>query len=131
MGLIADSSIVVGGERKGQTAVGLLSDIRAAFGPDDIALSVVSVMELEHGIWRARNAEQAAGRQTFLDDLFAAVPIHPLTFSIARLAARIDGESRRKGIQIPFQDLVIGATALKFGYAIATTNLRHFQMIRI
>jgi tRNA(fMet)-specific endonuclease VapC len=107
----------------------LLSDIRAAFGPDDIALSVVSVMELEHGIWRARNAGQAAGRQTFLDDLFGAVPIHPLTFSIARLAARIDGESRRKGIQIPFQDLVIGATALEFGYAVATSNLRHFRMI--
>jgi hypothetical protein len=74
------------------------------------------VIELEHGIWRARTAEQAAGRQTFLDDLFGAVPVHPLTFSIARLAARIDGESRRKGIQIPFQDLAIGATALEFGY---------------
>lgn len=30
---------------------------------------------------------------------------------------------------IPFQDLVIGSTALEFGYAAATANIRHFRMI--
>jgi predicted nucleic acid-binding protein len=30
---------------------------------------------------------------------------------------------------IPFQDLVIGATALEFDCAVATHNARHFQMI--
>jgi predicted nucleic acid-binding protein len=63
------------------------------------------------------------------EDLFAAVPIHPLTFEIARRAARIDGESRRIVALIPFQDLVIGATALEFGYTVATANVRHFRMI--
>jgi predicted nucleic acid-binding protein len=72
---------------------------------------------------------QAANRQKFFDDLFAAVPTHPLTFGIARRAARVDGESRRNGVVIPFQDLVIGVTALEFGYAVATSNVRHFQMI--
>jgi hypothetical protein len=42
MGLIADSSIVIGGERTGRTAASLLAEIRAAFGPDDIALSVIT-----------------------------------------------------------------------------------------
>jgi predicted nucleic acid-binding protein len=58
-----------------------------------------------------------------------AVPAHPLTFGIARRAARIDGESKRRGVVIPFQDLVIGVTALEFDYAVATTNGRHFRMI--
>jgi len=89
----------------------------------------VSVIELEHGIWRAKNAEQAARRQKFFDDLFAVVPVYPLTFDIARRAARIDGESKRDGIVIPFQDLVIGVTALEFDYAVATGNVRHFRMI--
>lgn len=52
-----------------------------------------------------------------------------MTFEIARRAARIDGESKQKGIAIPFQDLVIGVTALEFGYAVATMNVRHFEMI--
>ena len=72
---------------------------------------------------------QAGRRQNFFNDLFAAVPTYPLTFDIARRAARIDGESRRSGVVIPFQDLVIGATALEFDYAVATHNARHFQMI--
>jgi predicted nucleic acid-binding protein len=52
-----------------------------------------------------------------------------LTFGIARRAARIDGEAKRKGVVIPFQDLVIGVTALEFDYSVATTNVRHFHMI--
>lgn len=47
-----------------------------------------------------------------MSDLFQAVPVYPLTFEIARLAARIGGEAQRKGAAIPFQDLVIGVTAL-------------------
>jgi predicted nucleic acid-binding protein len=129
MGLILDSSAVIAGERKGRTAAGLLADIELVLGKEAIALTTVSVIELEHGIWRAKDAAQANWRRKFFEDLFAAVPIYPLTFDIARRAARIDGESKRKGIVIPFQDLVIGVTALEFGYAVATANVRHFQMI--
>jgi len=129
MGLILDSSVVIARERKGQSALDLLTSIRTEIGPEAIALSTVSVIELEHGVWRAKNAEQANRRRRFFDDLFAAVAIYPLTFDIARLAARIDGESRRNGVMIPFQDLVIGVTALEFGYAVATANVRHFRLI--
>jgi predicted nucleic acid-binding protein len=129
MGLILDSSVIIAGERRRQSAEELLAAIRANLGQDAIALATVSVIELEHGIWRAKDVAQAANRQKFFDDLFAAVPTYPLTFSIARRAARIDGESRRRGVAIPFQDLVIGVTALEFDYAVATTNSRHFQMI--
>jgi len=51
-----------------------------------------------------------------------AVPVYPLTFEIARLAARIGGEAQRKGAAIPFQDLVIGVTALQFNYAVANSE---------
>jgi predicted nucleic acid-binding protein len=129
MGVILDSSVVIAGERKGQSAADLLAGIEAILGPEAIALTTVSVIELEHGIWRAKDAAQAERRRKFFADLFAAVPIYPLTFDIAHRAARIDGESRRKGAVIPFQDLVIGVTALEFGYAVATANTRHFRMI--
>lgn len=120
---------MIAGERRGQSAADLLASIRNSLGSEPVALTTVSVIELEHGIWRAKDAAQADRRQKFFNDLFAAVPIYPLTFDIARRAARIDGESRRKGAVIPFQDLVIGVTALEFDYAVATVNVRHFQMI--
>jgi predicted nucleic acid-binding protein len=30
---------------------------------------------------------------------------------------------------IPFADLLIGATAIHFGYGVGMRNLRHFQML--
>jgi tRNA(fMet)-specific endonuclease VapC len=129
MGVILDSSTVIAGERKGQLVADLLAGVRLHLGPEPIALCTVSVIELEHAIWRARDAAQMDRRRRFLEDLFAVVPIHPLTFEIARRAARVDAESKKKGSAIPFQDLIIGVTALEFGYAVATLNVRHFEMI--
>ncbi len=129
MGLILDSSSVIASERKWQSAANLLFSLREKIGPELIAISVVSVVELEHGIWRAKDERQARERQKFFNDLFAAVPIYPLTFQIARRAARIDGEARREDVVIPFQDLIIGVTALEFEYSVATLNVRHFQLI--
>ena len=37
--------------------------------------------------------------------------------------------SQAKGIRIPLADLLIGATALELGYAVATHNVRHFERI--
>jgi predicted nucleic acid-binding protein len=129
MGVILDSSAVIAGERKGRTAAELLATLRATIGPGPIAISTVSVIELEHGIWRANDNAVFARRKRFFDDLFDVVPAYPLTFEIARLAARIDAEAKAKGMAIQFQDLVIGVTALEFGYAVATLNVRHFAMI--
>ena len=57
------------------------------------------------------------------------MPVYPFTRQIAFLAGRIDGERQSRGVKIPFPDLLIGVTALHFGYAIGTRNLRHFQMV--
>lgn len=129
MGLILDSSAVVAIERKGRSILDLLTNIRAKVGTEPIAISTVSVVELGCGIWRAKDPAQGLRRRKFLDDLFAAVPSYPLTFEIAQRAARISGEAGQQGVVIPFQDLLIGSTALEFDYGVATHNLRHFQLI--
>ena len=48
---------------------------------------------------------------------------------MAQFAAKVDADARQLGREIPFTDLLIGATALHFGYAVGTRNLRHFQMV--
>ena len=54
MGLILDSSLAISAERRKMPVEGLLAEIDAVAGPTEVALSVVSVMEFEHGIWRAQ-----------------------------------------------------------------------------
>jgi predicted nucleic acid-binding protein len=129
MGLILDSSVAITAERRSLPVEGLLAAIRGKIGPTEIALSVLSVMELEHGIWRAKDEMQAKRRRRFVEDLIGNVPIYPITTELARKAGRIDAQQQAKGICIAFPDLLIGVSALELGYAVGTSNLRHFRMI--
>jgi predicted nucleic acid-binding protein len=45
------------------------------------------------------------------------------------LAGQIQGEQADKGLNIAFEDLLIAATALQLGHGVATSNIRHFQVI--
>jgi len=129
MGLILDSSVAIAGERRMLPAEGMLAAIREIAGPEDIGLSVISVMELEHGIWRAKEPGRASRRRQFLEDLISNIPVYPITTELARKAGRIDAEQQAQGVSIAFQDLLIGVTALDLGYAVVTHDVRHFGMI--
>ena len=129
MGLVLDSSVLIASERKAQPVSELLAAIRASTGITEILLSAVSVIELEHGLWRANTPELVQQRRIYLDGIFAAIPVEPFNKEMGQLAARIDAEARKQGAVIPFADLQIGVTALHFGYAIGTLNARHFQLI--
>lgn len=54
---------------------------------------------------------------------------NPVSLEIAQLAGKIEGEQAAQGIAIPFEDLVIGATALYLGFDVATLNTKHFSLI--
>jgi predicted nucleic acid-binding protein len=129
MGLILDSSVLIAAERKGQTVGQLLKQVVGAMGDQETALSSIALVELVHGIHRADTPQRRSGRESFIQELLADVPVYPFTQPIAFLAGRIDGEQQSQGVKIPFQDLLIGATALHLGYTVVTGNSRHFQMI--
>ena len=129
MGLILDSSVLIAAERKARPVSELLAAIRVSTGLTEILLSAVSVIELEHGLWRANTRQLAQRRRIYLDGIFAAIPVEPFTKEMGQLAAKIDAEARKQGTVIPFADLQIGTTALHFEYAIGTLNMRHFEMI--
>jgi tRNA(fMet)-specific endonuclease VapC len=129
MGLILDSSVLIAEERKGQTARQALTQISAYTGENRIAVSVITVMEMAHGLVRANTAERKASRQQFLTNVMQAIPVHPVTVSIALRAGRIDGENTAVGIRLAISDLLIGVTALEIGYSVLTANVRHFQMV--
>lgn len=129
MGLILDSSVVIAAERRGHTIRQILEQIKAAYGEIDIGLSVVTIAELMHGAYRAKDAAHKRRRLAFIDRLCSDVPVHPVTVEIARRVGRIEGEQAAQGIVIAFEDLAIGVTALYLGFDVAILNVRHFQRI--
>jgi tRNA(fMet)-specific endonuclease VapC len=129
VGIILDSSVIISAERKGHSVRQILEKVQAIHGETEIGLSVVTIAELVHGAYRAQTQIQKQHRLEFIERLCQDVPVHPMTLAIARLVGRIEGEQQAKGIQLAFEDLVIGVTALQLGYAVLTLNVRHFQLI--
>ena len=66
MGLILDSSVLITAERQGQNARQMFSAIARTAGETEIALSVVTLIELAHGAARADTAQRKAKRQQFI-----------------------------------------------------------------
>jgi predicted nucleic acid-binding protein len=108
IGLILDSSVLIKAERRGQNARQMLAAIACTAGNIDIAISVVTLIELAHGAARADTAARKAKRQS-------ALPIHPVTITVALRVGQIDGENQAKGVRLSLciADLLIGVTALE------------------
>ena len=91
MGLILDSSAAVDAERRGMNARQLLISIREQTGDDEVAVSVITLLELVHGVVRSDGQERRDKRQRFLDELMSVLPPRAVTAPVALRAGRIDG----------------------------------------
>jgi tRNA(fMet)-specific endonuclease VapC len=120
---------LIAAERRSAPISEVLKSVRESAGMEDILISAISVIELEHGLWRANTPEVARHRRIYLDGIYFAIPVQPFTKEMGQLAARIDAGARKSGVVIPFADLQIGVTALHLGYGVGTLNPRHFGMI--
>jgi predicted nucleic acid-binding protein len=127
VGLILDSSAVIDAERAGETAYQMVE--RMGAGEVALAVSVITVFEMAHGVYRANSDKRQRNRQRFLDDLLTGMPVQPVTIAVALRAGQIDGFLQANGERVALADLLIGATALELGYAVATHNVKHFEKI--
>jgi predicted nucleic acid-binding protein len=128
VGIVLDSSVLIGAERAGQNPRAVIEDLVVKLGDTEATLSIITLVELAQGIERAESAARQTGRERFIEELLKEIPVEPITVPIAFRAGKIDG-SMAKGLTIPLGDLLIGVTALELGYAVVTHNIRHFQMI--
>jgi len=129
LGLILDTSIIITGERRGRSVPQILAQVRDTWGETEIGLSAVTIAELTHGIQRARLQAQRERQRAFVDEVMATVRVHPVSAAIAQRAGAISGQAAEQGLTLPFEDLLIGATALDLGFEVATHNVRHFERI--
>jgi predicted nucleic acid-binding protein len=69
MGVILDSSVLIAGERRGETVKQVIQRVLAAYGEAESALSAISVIELTHGIYRAKTDADRDQRIAFTEEL--------------------------------------------------------------
>jgi tRNA(fMet)-specific endonuclease VapC len=129
MGLVLDTSVLIAAEREKRPVSRVLASLSASLAETEFLLSSITVMELEHGYHRARSPQLAAHRRKYLDEVLDILPVESFTREMAVLAAQIDADMKAGGLVIATADLLIGVTALRYGYAVGTRNIRHFRMI--
>ncbi len=125
MGLLIDSSVLVAAERERIH----FQSVFAGSADEPLAISVITVSEMLHGIQRARTIEQAERRQQFVSFLLELFPVIPIDLEVARHHARIWAELQARGEMIGAHDLLIAASALAFGYSVMTFNISEFARV--
>jgi tRNA(fMet)-specific endonuclease VapC len=129
MGILVDSTFFIAAERRKMNAHQTLESLDTDFPDQPVAISVLTLLELAHGVQRSDNVERAQLRQVFLDHITSALDVYPVSPAVALRAGTLTGSLMRKGIQVATADLLIGVTALELGYSLLTKNLRHFTLI--
>jgi len=95
--------------------------------PRRLATSVVCVFELRYGAVRQPEAERLW--QRIVREVLSRVRILPLGENEALRAGDLLALLASRGAVIGIEDVLIGATALSEGLAVATRNVRHFSRI--
>jgi len=129
VGVVLDSTVWIAAERRRLTVTQTIDELRSTLRDDFVVLSSMSAAELIDGVWRARTHQARAQREEFVEEILVRIPVQLVTLRIARIMGRVDATVRLSGQSIPTADLIIGATALDLGFAIATSNVRHFKML--
>ena len=85
-------------------------------------------MELSTGVDSAPESKRARLAE-WLEALLSsgAVRVLPIDEAVGRVAGRLRARTVRTGHTRPLEDLLIGATALAHGAALATRNVRDFE----
>jgi predicted nucleic acid-binding protein len=124
-----DSTVWIAAGRRRRSVLDTLDSLRSRLGDEAVTIAVMTAAELIHGAWRASPPATRARREDFVEEIFARVPVHPLSLRIARIIGRIDAMTRSAGKTIPTADLIIGETAMDLGFSVATANERHYRLI--
>ena len=123
MGLMVDTNVFIYFEKRQQSL-----DF-AAWGSDEVFISVITVSELLTGVHRANTEERRLRRSTFVEAVISGIRVLNFTVAAARLHAEIHSELAGKGQVIGAHDLIISATACCHGLALLTANVTEFSRV--
>jgi tRNA(fMet)-specific endonuclease VapC len=124
MAIILDTDVIIRGEKGNFDLVGWL----AAQTGQEFEIAAITIAELWHGIERATGSHRAK-RERYLRIIVERLEAIPYTEATALVHARIWASLESSGDMIGSQDLILAATALERGSAVATFNRRHFAQV--
>jgi tRNA(fMet)-specific endonuclease VapC len=122
--IILDADVIIRGEKN-------IFDLRRwleSRAEDRFEVAAITIAELWHGVERASGAHRI-GRQKYLEAVVAVLPIIAYTEETAYFHARIWSTLEASGKVIGAYDVIVAATALQRGSAVATFNRRHFSQV--
>lgn len=104
----------------------LVARIRES-SPLELAIASITRLEIEYGLKINSDAERRIGK--VLRDFCNSIEILSFDIGCADRAADIRASLKRRGKPIGAFDLLIGATALRHGLVLVTSNTREFERI--
>jgi len=125
MGLMLDASVLVAAERHALSLGALLRSVAT----EPVGIAALTASELLHGCHRAADPGTRARRFAFVEALLDRVPVYAFGLAEARRHADLWAGIAREGSLIGAHDMIIGATALARGHALATLNEREFRRL--
>ena len=125
MGLILDTSVLVAAERRTLSLGALLDSVAG----EPVGIAALTASELLHGCHRAADAGTRARRFAFVEALLDRIPVYEFGLGEARRHAELWAALAREGSLIGAHDMLIGASALARGAALATLNERDFRRV--
>ena len=96
--------------------------------PGDLAISVITEMEVEYGI--ARRPSLAARTKTAMRDLMNLLQMLPFEREDAKTAGQLRVELHAAGTPLGAYDLLLAATARRRGLRFVTHNTSEFARVR-
>jgi tRNA(fMet)-specific endonuclease VapC len=95
--------------------------------PVDIAVSVITVMELRYGL--LINPQRAQKVEPAIASFLASVAILPFNIAEVEQAAQIRATLKSQGQPIGAYDVLIAATDLQYNLLMVTANQREFDRV--
>ena len=124
MAIILNADVIIKGERGS-------FDLRTwlAFQSDtELQVASITVAELWHGVERA-SLPHRLRRERYIRSVIEKLAVLSYTESTALRHAQIWATLETSGRMIGPYDLILAATALEHGSAVATFNKRHFECV--
>jgi predicted nucleic acid-binding protein len=123
MAVLIDTGVLIAEERGEST-----ERLEGQIADEDRAISVITVSELLHGVLRARGGRRAR-RRAFVEHILAGLQPIPINDTVARVHAEIWAHMAARGDVIGAHDLWIAATAIAYGFGVATHNATEFSRV--
>ncbi len=121
MGLILDTDVLIRAEKVTDPIdFGKWSHHGEAF------ISAITCSELLVGVHLANTEARRLKRAAFVEGLLRALSALPFDIDVARVHAQLIASLPRR-VTLGAHDLIIGATALRYGYPVLTGNAKDFQ----